>query len=73
MLHIAGLSKAKQQHVRQVVGWLAAPEGGGHVLSVTDGPGAWLVSDTVLAASNCRCGLCRRSRHVATYKRISAA
>jgi hypothetical protein len=42
MLHIAGLSKAKQQHVRQVAGWLAAPEGGGHVLSVTDGPGAWM-------------------------------
>jgi hypothetical protein len=38
-MYLAGLGKAKQQHVRQVVGWLAAPEGGGHALSITDGPG----------------------------------
>lgn len=43
MMQIAGLSKAKQQHVKQVAGWLAAPEGGGHVLSVSDGPGAWVL------------------------------
>lgn len=39
VLHMANLSKAKQQHVKQVVGWLAAPEGGGHQLSVNVGPG----------------------------------
>jgi hypothetical protein len=37
---LANLSKVKQQHVRQVAGWMAAPEGGGHALSISDGPGA---------------------------------
>lgn len=38
-LQLGCLSKVKQQHVRQVVAWLAAPEGGEHGLTVTEAPG----------------------------------
>ena len=38
-LHFANLSKARQQHVQQVVLWLSAPEGGQHKLTVNLGPG----------------------------------
>jgi hypothetical protein len=43
MLHLANLNKTKDQHVRQVVRWLAAPEGGQHCLTVEKGPGALAV------------------------------